>query len=94
MESPPKKKRLNLSLMSQQAGMIQSNMLFYRCVRECMSLGRKASSELLNLPLYVVLTLRVVVCRMLFAKLFQLAIGNIAVRITLVWLLCRTVACE
>lgn len=39
-------------LMSRQAGMLQSNMLL---IDVCMSLGRKFSGELLNLPLDVLL---------------------------------------
>lgn len=66
--------------MSQQAGMLQSNMLLYTCVHECMSLGRKVSGELLNLTLDILFTLRTVVCRMLFGKHFELAIGNTGVK--------------
>lgn len=57
------------------------------------SLGRKVSGELLSLALDVLFALRMVVCRMLFAKQFELAIGNIAVKIKLVWLMCWIVAC-
>lgn len=83
--------------MSQQAGMLQTNMLCYMYVCVCVYMFvKKASGELLNLLLsqHVLFNLRMVVYYMLLAKQFELDIGNIAVKIKLVWLLCLIVPCE
>lgn len=90
MESPTKKKRLTLRLVSQQAGTLQINMLLY--VYMCVSV-KKVSGELLLLSQHVLFNLRMVLCCMLLAKPFELTIGNFAVKIKLVWLLCWIVSC-
>lgn len=85
-----KKKKTELEANVTTSRYVTNQYAVYICVHECMSLGRKVSGELLNLPLDVLFNLRMVVCRMVFAKQFELAIGNIAVKIKLVWLLCWT----